>query len=326
MTKRKSKAPASKPTQSTQPKAPGGSRSRTLERRAERQKQKRRQQQTAIAIGLALFAVVVVIVFIIVNQPASAPIPEGTLDRYEGIPQSRTEDGFPILGNPNAPVRVEDFSSFSCPGCAAFQEQWHDEILEQVRAGVISFTYVPLTLGSLPNAAGAAQSALCAGEQGAFFEMHDTLFHWHRTFGNQAFSQNRLVSGIENLGLNESQYNDCIGSARVEDVMTTAQTVANARPVTATPTIFINGVQWAQAGDLVEAIQSALATTGLTPVPLGGESPEATDEVDVTPEVEATADVEETTEPDAAEATEDSSVITEDVEPTVEATPETEDD
>lgn len=316
MSKQKQKAPP--PVQSK----PSGGRSITRERRMERQKQKQRQQQITIAIGLAVVAVVAVIVFIFVNQPAEAPLPEGILDRYAGIPQGRTEDGFPILGNPSAPVRVEDFSSFSCPGCAQFQLNWHDEIVEQVQAGVISFTYVPLTLGSLPNAEGAAKAALCAGEQGAFFEMHDTLFNWHRTFGNQAFSQNRLVSGIENLGLNRGQYDSCIGSSRIDDIMESAVRVANARPVTATPTIFINGVQWNGTSDLVETIQSALAATGLSPVPLQVDD-EATTEPDTgsetTPEAEDPADVEETPESDESGSIEP----TDEPEATSEATPDT---
>jgi len=52
-----------------------------------------------------------------------------------------------------------------------------------VREGVIAFEYIPLTTGSIPNAVGASKAALCAGEQGAFFEYHDALFDWHSRYG-----------------------------------------------------------------------------------------------------------------------------------------------
>lgn len=289
--------------------AGSSSRSRTRERRLERQRQKRQQRQITILLGIGAMAVVGVILFILINQPAEAPIPEGTLDRYEGIPQGRTEDGFAILGNPDAPVRLEEFSSFSCPGCAEFHESYTDIIKEQVSAGVISFTFIPMTTGSIPNAAGAANSAICAGEQGAFFEYHDMLFDWHTRFGNQAFSQNRMSSGVENLGLNVGEYESCLGSSRPDDIMDAADQVANDRGVNATPTMFINGNAWAGT-DLEQDILSALAATGLSPVPLNtDDEPESA----ATPEVEAT---EETTEPEA-ETTEEAAA-TEDAEATEE--------
>jgi len=292
--------------------ASGGSRSRTRDRRRQRQQQKQQQRTIGIVVGVVIVAIVLAVAFIIVNQPASAPIPEGTLDKYDGIPQTVSDEGFPILGNPNAPVLVEEFSSFSCPGCQQFHENFGDDIVEQVREGVIAFEYIPLTTGSIPNAVGASKAALCAGEQGAFFEYHDALFDWHSRYGNQAFSQNRITSGVENLGLNEGQFDSCIGSSRIDDVMSAAQSVAAGRGATSTPSVFVNGTALPTSADLVSAIQQALAATGLSPVPLdsGDDEPEPV--------------VEETDEPEMTEEAEAAESADEDMDETPEATSEAE--
>ena len=81
-------------------------RARTRERREERQRQQRRQRQIGLVGGLVALVVIAAVVLILVNQPTEAPIPAEALDRYEGIPQAKTEAGYPILGNPEAPVSV----------------------------------------------------------------------------------------------------------------------------------------------------------------------------------------------------------------------------
>src|SRR5690349_18992375 len=103
------------------------SRSRTVERKKERQAQRRRQQRTILVIGAIIAAVVIVGLIIVVNLPAEAPIPSETAARYTGIPQSKTTDGYPLLGSPDTRVKVSLYSSFACTNCKAF----HDSEVDQ---------------------------------------------------------------------------------------------------------------------------------------------------------------------------------------------------
>jgi protein-disulfide isomerase len=277
----------------------GGPRTRTRERRHEREQEKRRRQRIMLAIGAVIVAVVGLGVYILATQPAEAPIPAGTLERYEGIPQTRTEAGFPVLGRPDAPVRVAEYSSFSCPACAEFHDMASDQLVEQVRRGAISLVYVPMATGGIPNAEGASRAALCAGEQGAFFEYHDMLFHWQRTFGNQAFTQNRLNTGADTLGLNRSQFSSCLNSGQIGNILNAARNDSTERGIASTPTILVDGFEFSPYTDvngLMQRIEQAVAASPLEPVPLGV-SPEepAEPEVEETPEVtpEATEPVEE---------------------------------
>ena len=84
--------------------------------------------------------------------------------------------GAPIEGNPDARVVIVEFSDFQCPFC----QRWYFESLPEIRELVgddvaIAFVHFPLTQLH-PNAATVHVAALCAGEQGKFWEMHDLLF------------------------------------------------------------------------------------------------------------------------------------------------------
>ena len=90
------------------------------------------------------------------------------------------------------------------------------------KLGQVLFTYVPLNTGSIPNAPGASRAALCAGQQGRFWEMHDVLFDWQTRYGNTAFSQNRLLTGVEKLGLSSGDFTNCFNSADISATLDAA--------------------------------------------------------------------------------------------------------
>lgn len=274
-----------------------GKTSLTAQRRKERQRQKARQRQIYIAVGLVAVAVIALALIIVANQPADAPVPD---DRYEGIAQTINIDGFPMLGDPEAPVRVAEYSSFDCPACQGFHEEVMPVILERIEAGDINFTYVPLYgTGGISNGLGAAQAAVCAMRQNSFWVFHDTLFDWQSQYGNSAFSNNRLLSGVNNLGLSEGDFTTCFDSQATVDVLNAAISAANAlgEGFTGTPTITVNGtIVTATIPAITEAIDSALVLAG------GGTGDEPVD-VEVTPEPEPTDEVGDEADVESAEDT-----------------------
>lgn len=326
MAKSKSKKSSQKRktgTTSSTSSSASSSKSLTRKRREERQRKKQRNRQLAVAGIIALVIIVAIAGIFIANQPADAPIPEGTLERYDGIPQGVTSDGFARLGRADAPVRIEEFSSYSCPSCEAFWDSSFDEIVSLVREGKISFTFVPMLTGSIQNAEGAQRGAICAGEQGMYFEYHDMLFDWHTRHGNRAFSQNRLRSGAEELGLDTGAFNSCLNSGRAGDIVDRGVDEAQSRGVVGTPETYMNGVQvdFSLPATIRTQVDEAIAALGVVPIPITGEDDDGTDiEGEVTPEAEADVPVEDATdEPDS----DDAEMTPEAVEATEEATAET---
>jgi protein-disulfide isomerase len=241
-------------------------RARTRERRQEREKQRRRNRQLVVVGAVVAVAVIIAVLFVIANQPIEAVISEETIAMYRDIPQSVNDDGFPVLGNPDAPVQVVEYSSFSCTACGQFYETANARLVERARAGEISLTYVPLyQYGSVPNGEGAARAAVCALEQDAFWAYHGTLFNWQLTYGNQAFGGTRLGTGASNLGLDRAQWDACMGSDRPDEVLVAAN-AAVTRLVDrlglsqfGTPTVTVNGAQVpATLNDVMNAIDTAL--------------------------------------------------------------------
>ncbi|GAB1420843.1 hypothetical protein MASR2M15_09670 [Anaerolineales bacterium] len=240
---------------------------RSKNRKQQRDTQRKRKQIITAGVAIVVVAVLFLIIAITLNQPTEAPIPSETVVRYEGIESGFTEAGFPRLGAEDSPVQVVEYSSFDCPSCAAFHDASTPALVERVRAGDISFTYVPLYgTGGIANGAGAARAAVCAGRQGAFWEMHDALFTWQGLYGNQAFTQARILSGVNALGLNQSEFTTCFSSPNTEGILNLAISAFNELSgARGTPTITVNGVIASSPSlEVVNAdIDSARAFLGL---------------------------------------------------------------
>ncbi|TVR21090.1 MAG: hypothetical protein EA396_09160 [Anaerolineaceae bacterium] len=242
-------------------KSGGGERERAKQRAAELKRKQRKRRLTNMSIIGAVIAVLFVTVIFFVNQPADAPLPDGVMERYAALPQQVNDSGFFVLGNPAAPVNVVEYSSFTCPACLDFYETAMDQIIEYAEQGIISYTFIPRFVGSFQNPEGAARAAYCAGEQGMFYEMHDTLFSWQNTFGNTAFTQNRMASGAANLGLNTGDFRSCLSSGAANRHVNNANNEANNRGFIGAPITTVNGVQVnTTLPDLRQQVISALGS------------------------------------------------------------------
>ncbi|HRF94503.1 MAG TPA: thioredoxin domain-containing protein, partial [Aggregatilineales bacterium] len=258
-----------------------------------------------------------------------APIPEGTETRYAGIPQTYSiENGMPMLGSPNAPVQVVSYTSFACPSCKDFHSAMTDTMIDLIKQGIMSYTIIPQENGEIPNGNGAARGALCAAEQGKFFEFGDILFSWQETFANQAFGQNRMFAGADALGLDGCAFRGCIASGKIQDLYNRAQDLRLQRGITGTPRTYINGIEY--TGGLTDrnafnsAVQQSYQGTGRIAVPLATETPETNTVPETTPVVESTPEVTpviEATPEITAEATTEVVVPEVTEETTAEATP-----
>ncbi len=279
-------------------------RARTRERRVQREKQRQRNRQLLIVGVIAAIAIIIAVLMVLANLPAEATIPEETIAQYEDVPASFTEEGFPVLGNPDAPVQVVEYSSFDCPHCATFYETVGPTLVEHARAGEIAFTYVPLFgTGGIRNGEGAARAAICAGEQDNFWAYHGVLFDWQTIYANQAFDGNRLQAGADALGLDVNAWNACLRSEATNEVLVAANAAANRlEGFTGTPTITVNGQLITPTLESVRsAINAALASA---PPVVQEEAPAAEQTEAAEATTEAASDAEATTEANA-EATEE---------------------
>jgi len=196
---------------------------------------------------------------------ADAPFTQDAA-RYDGIEQSVSPEGFPQLGNPDAPVKIIEIGSFDCSACRSFHDLAMPVILERIQAGQVQFTYIPVFgTGSLPLGQRAAVAALCAAEQGQFWPYHDGLYGW-QDFGSLAFLDARLQNGATGLGLDVAAFDECLTAQTPVPVLQSAVDLVKTLPeFNGTPTVLLNGVSvnWSRLPTLID--EAMLAAEMATP-------------------------------------------------------------
>ena len=167
------------------------------------------------------------------------------------------------MGEPNAPVRVVEFSDFQCAYCRQFFLQTEQPLIEDyVTAGKVYFVYRTLGDWLGPASQASAEAAYCAGDQGRFWEYHDLLF---ANQGSGAFLRDRLRAFAQALDLDEEGFNACLSSAKYRDQVRQDLADGLQAGVRGTPSFLINGklVAGAQSYAMFrQEIEAALAEAG----------------------------------------------------------------
>lgn len=84
----------------------------------------------------------------------------------------------PVRGDPAASLFLVEFSDYQCPFCRRHAQQVLPELLRNyIDTGKVKYVMKEFPIPSLhPQAEGASLAALCAQDQGKYWEMHDALF------------------------------------------------------------------------------------------------------------------------------------------------------
>lgn len=110
-----------------------------------------------------------------------------------------------VRGDPKAPITLVEYSDFTCHFCKKFFHETFPKLLsEYIETGKVRFVYrdFPRGLGSPLRAADAAR---CAGEQNAYWPMHDRLFN-----SDGQFSPENLKQFATELKLTQGQFSQCL--------------------------------------------------------------------------------------------------------------------
>lgn len=222
------------------------------------QNQKRKNKQ-ALLWGGGLVAVLIVIALaVFLATPGAGPttalpsVPEGTppfpaeLDRY-GVE----------LGDPDAPVVVREFADYQCPACASFARVHEQLRTDYIDTGKVRLVFFELPLSQHRNALPAAQAARCAGDQDAYWPMHDQLFANQSSWSAQGDPM-RIFSGYaENLELNEGRFERCMSTEQRREQVEASASIAQQLRVASTPTVLVDNIPltrpgWEQLSGVIE--------------------------------------------------------------------------
>jgi protein-disulfide isomerase len=169
----------------------------------------------------------------------------------------------PSRGPEDAPIELVEFSDYQCPFCKN-AESLVGQVLERYPTQVrLEFRHFPLD-NIHPQARRAAEAALCAGDQGKFWEYHAQLFQQAPKLGEAELGQY-----ASQIGLDRAAFDACMSEKRHAAKVDADLEAGKAIGVAGTPAFYVNGlpVSGARSVDQFAAvIDGELERLGL-PVP-----------------------------------------------------------
>ena len=164
------------------------------------------------------------------------------------------------MGDPNAPVHMEEYASTTCSHCGEFALK----VFPAFKAKYIDTGKVKYTLHEFltpPEAIAAAGflTARCAGKD-KFFSVIDALFHSQEEMYRTGDARGTLLKVAQSAGMTEAQFNACVGDEK-------AATALNARvekaikdqKISSTPTFIFNGKKVKEGAMTMEELDAAVA-------------------------------------------------------------------
>lgn len=176
---------------------------------------------------------------------------------------TQTEAGGYLMGNPDAPVKLVEYASLTCPHCATFSAEGGPPLRDTyVRSGQVSWEYRSFVLGGAQDMV-LSVLAKCQPPT-AYFRTIEQIFEQQRDFYTRIDEQEatriqalppeqqlaplaramELDTFFARRGMPEARFAQCLADAQVVQQLTDmTNRAANEEGVTGTPTFFINGTQ-----------------------------------------------------------------------------------
>ncbi len=180
--------------------------------------------------------------------PAAAPTTTPGLD----------SETYAAIGDPNAPIVMYEFSDFGCPSCRYYANNTFPTIKQEfIDTGLVYYVFKDFPVTSVHGDL-AAMAAECAGDQGAYWEMHERLFAAPQEWNTDpASAQTTFARYGTELDLDGDAIAQCVADERYRADVDRDVEEAQSIGYFGTPTFFINR-KMVQGALPPEAFRSAL--------------------------------------------------------------------
>ncbi len=233
---RASQQTAARPTtDTTQPRRTGGpGPQRQSITAAAQQAQRRKEMMKWLGTGLLLVVFAVVAVIAIQQSRNSggsgSNTDVATVVAAQPIPEGVQQNGN-ILGDPNAPVLVVEYGDYQCPFCKKFAiEDYPKLIQDYIQTGKVrlEFRQYPIigrnsdgSIDQQGESFHAAEAAVCAQDQGYFWQMHDLLYENSVGEFKGSFTIDRLKKIAALIpGMDQATFGTCLeGSSHTQTIL-----------------------------------------------------------------------------------------------------------
>ena len=165
------------------------------------------------------------------------------------------------MGNPDAPVTVVEYASFTCPHCARFHQGPFQQLkADYIDTGKINFVYREVYFDRY--GLWASMIARCAGTPEAFFGMSELIYK-NQSDWSGAGDTNAIVGELRKIGLlaglDSEQMEACLQDGeKARTLVAWYQENATDDGIESTPSFVINGqkysnMSFAEMADLIDA-------------------------------------------------------------------------
>lgn len=192
------------------------------------------------------------------------------IQQADQVDRSITESN--TMGDPNAPVHIIEYGDYQCPFCYKFWSESEPQLIaDYVNTGKVYFEYRSVGAFLGPESGWAAEGSYCAGDQGKFWEYHDTLFTNQTGENVGDFEKDKLVQYADALQLDVKTFKQCLDDGKYTEKVNQDAVQADADGVHASPTLLINGykMEGAQPYNVLQHIIEEILN-GQTPGALNG--------------------------------------------------------
>lgn len=206
------------------------------------QKELKKKQNIRIGIGI-LAAIVLILAVILVIRLTRTKM---TLANESGM----------NVGDSNAPVKVVEFSNFSCSHCKTFTlEHEPDFIKDYVDTGKVYYTVYPYPWNEQDPTYKASLASYCAAEQNVFFAFKDEVFK--SVAGVNDLADSKILGYAKRVGADMIAFEKCFNNPETVQRISTTKGLAESNNVTGTPSFIVNG-KLVYMNQLVPTVKEAL--------------------------------------------------------------------
>src|SRR5262249_33994316 len=150
------------------------------------------------------------------------------------LPRIPVEAVGPSKGEAAAPITIVEFSDYECPFCGRAEPTVRD-VIEQYK-GKVRLVYREYPLSVRGHTRNAAEAALCALDQGKYWEMHEKLFE-----NQKSLEVDSLKGYAKTLALDSTKFDKCLDSGEKAKAIEASLKAGEDAGVNGTPAFFING-------------------------------------------------------------------------------------
>ena len=231
-----------------------------------------------VLVAIALVGVAAILY--LKQSPASNDTGAEAQAAYAATQRDYAKAGPPkpyVMGNPKAPVVIEEFADFECPVCGSYATVTEPDVRKRIiDPGLAYYKYYDFPLPMHHNTQTASNAAACADEQGKFWEMHDQLFAGQDAWGLNPDGATQVtdnpksvfVGYAQAIGINTAQFGQCLDTKKYQSRINANAADGFRRNVGQTPTFFINGKMFAGSipyDVLKKAVDDAAAAAAAAP-------------------------------------------------------------